>query len=467
MGKKGITFILSLFFLTNCSQSNIVSQVSDLRTPSSIDINDSQDGFSDSKNDQSIIGSQSLTGSSGTTSSEFDDEIKKWEDEGYICEGNLVYTNDYNDKKEYSIVGYYGKPKEIIIPDIFKGLPVGLIRGAFYNCQTLEKIHIGKNLRSISETSFENCISLKEITIDENNAVFFFDSGLLYARAKDSVLFTLIFCPCEVTGAITVLEETAYIQHGAFASYPKVNELHLGKNVDHIRANSTLIGLDYLNNITISNENTNYCSEDGVLFSKDKTELIFISPTRHTLYEIPESVGAIYGSFEKCTKLKDLTINSKIDRAYPLYCSTLENVYVDAQNECFKSVEGILYSKDLKEVIIVPPQKLNPSLVDSVEVIKEYAFLENINKKIVLPDAVRIIGDYAFPWHNKYLYNENIEEITFGNKVTKIGVCAFDGTINLKNVNYKGSQEEFSQIEILEYNDFLLNATINYNYSES
>lgn len=465
MSKKAMCLSLLLFFLISCNQSNSFDQISNSKeaflSMPYISSDNNYSTFDNSKN----VDNQSQTNSSEKPNTEFDEEIKRWEDQGYICENNLVYTNDYNDKKEYCVVGYYGKPKEIIIPDIFKGLPVGLIRGAFYNCQTLEKLHIGKNLRSISETSFENCISLKEITIDENNAVFFFDSGLLYARAKDSALFTLIFCPCEVTGAITVLEETAYIQHGAFASYPKVNELHLGKNVDHIGTNSTLIGLDYLNNITISNENTNYCSEDGVLFSKDKTELIFISPTRHTLYEIPESVETIYGSFEKCTKLKDLTINRKIDRAYPLYCSTLENVYVDAQNECFKSVEGILYSKDLKEVIIVPPQKLNPSLVDSVEVIKEYAFLENINKKIVLPDAVRIIGDYAFPWHNKYLYNENIEEITFGNKVTKIGVCAFDGTNNLKVVNYKGSQEEFSQIEILESNDYLLNATINYNYS--
>ena len=294
MSKKAMCLSLLLFFLISCNQSNSFDQISNSKEASlsmpyiSSDNNDST--FDNSKN----VNNQSQTNSSEKPNTEFDEEIKRWEDQGYICENNLVYTNAYNDKKEYCVVGYYGKPKEIIIPDIFKGLPVGLIRGAFYNCQTLEKLHIGKNLRSISETSFENCISLKEITIDENNAVFFFDSGLLYARAKDSALFTLIFCPCEVTGAITVLEETAYIQHGAFASYPKVNELHLGKNVDHIGANSTLIGLDYLNNITISNENTNYCSEDGVLFSKDKTELIFISPTRHTLYEIPESVETIY-----------------------------------------------------------------------------------------------------------------------------------------------------------------------------
>lgn len=439
--KKLMFMILSLLTLSSCTQFN-----------TSLDSRNNASEFSiseDSSKEEETV--------------DIEKEIMQWEKKGYVCDNNLVYSNEYNNQQEYFVVGYYGKPKSIVIPEYFNDLPVTQIKWAFVGCSSLEKLFISKNITSIWESSFDDCISLKEIVIDENNSSFFLDNGLLYKRSNDGLL-SLIISLSSVKGKVTLLEETVYINHYAFATYPQIEELYLGKNISYINSSATFEGLDHLNYIEVDKENSEYATIDGVLFSKDLKDLIFISPTRHIDYKIPETVESVYGSFEKCTKLKNLTINKNISKVYPLYSQTYENVYVSEENPHFTSVDGILYSKDLKTVLLVPPMKVNSALLDSVIEIASYAFLENSNEKIVLPDSVILINDYAFPFHNLYLYNEQLKEITIGKNVTKIGTCAFDGTINLKTVNYKGNQESFSQIEILEYNDYFLNADIIYNY---
>lgn len=431
--KKTIMILLSMFVLAGCNQFGENTNIS----------------LSSNKN-------PSVDSSKKETSMNIEEEIAEWEKKGYICENNLVYSNEYDDRNEYLVVGYYGKPKNIVIPEYFNGLPVTLIKFAFAGCDSLETIFISKNIKSISEGSFYDCVSLKEIVIDDNNPSFFMDNGLLYQRSSDEQL-ALIVSLSTVKGKVTLLDETVYISHYAFSSYPKIDELYLGKNINYISGYATFNGLDNLNYIEIEEDNNEYTTIDGVLFTKDLSTLVFISPTRHISYEIPEPVTAIGASFEKCTKLKNLTINKNLSSTNLLYCRTYENIYVNEDNANFASVDGILYSKDLKEVLLVPPMKVNPVLLDSVEAIATYAFLENINEKIILPESIITIGDLAcFGYKGK--------EITIGKNLKKIGTYAFDGAVNLETVNYKGSQKEFSQIEILEGNDLFLNANIVYNY---
>jgi hypothetical protein len=56
--------------------------------------------------------------------------------------------------------------------------------------------------------------------------------------------------------------------------------------------------------------------------------------------------------------------------------------------------------------------------------------------------------------------------VTIGNSVTSIGGSAFYGCNNLTTVNYKGTQEQWGQISIGSDNDYLTDATINYNYTD-
>jgi len=53
--------------------------------------------------------------------------------------------------------------------------------------------------------------------------------------------------------------------------------------------------------------------------------------------------------------------------------------------------------------------------------------------------------------------------ITIGKGVTNIGEMGFYNCSKLKNVYYKGSEQEWSNITIKNHNDSLTNATRHYN----
>ncbi len=66
------------------------------------------------------------------------------------------------------------------------------------------------------------------------------------------------------------------------------------------------------------------------------------------------------------------------------------------------------------------------------------------------------IGNYAF-------YGcSGLTSVTIGNSVTSIENSAFSNCISLKEVNYKGTQDQWNNIKIGENNSYLTNAKRNY-----
>ena len=78
---------------------------------------------------------------------------------------------------------------------------------------------------------------------------------------------------------------------------------------------------------------------------------------------------------------------------------------------------------------------------------------------ITIPDSVTSIGDSAFEWCS------GLTSVTMGDNVTSIGDGAFDWCSSLETVYYRGSEEEWNEIEIGADNDDLLNAEIIFNYT--
>lgn len=101
------------------------------------------------------------------------------------------------------------------------------------------------------------------------------------------------------------------------------------------------------------------------------------------------------------------------------------------------------------------------TLGNGIEKINASTFSDcNNMRSIIIPNSVTIIGEKAFD--NCF----SLEAVTIGNGVTKICQAAFEDCGGITNVNYVGSEEDFSKISIEEKNHTLTNATINYNYTE-
>lgn len=146
---------------------------------------------------------------------------------------------------------------------------------------------------------------------------------------------------------------------------------------------------------------------------------------------IPDSVTKIEdGAFWGCS-LTNVTIPAGVTSiAVGAFsnCSSLTAVDVDNDNMNYVSLDGVLYNKDISELIYCPGGKTSVSIPDSVTCIGQSAFgychkLTHVD----IPDSVETIGSFAFEL-------SALTSITVPESVTSLGACAFQWT-DLESAN--------------------------------
>ena len=161
------------------------------------------------------------------------------------------------------------------------------------------------------------------------------------------------------------------------------------------------------------------------------------SPRTVELSDTVQSIGRY--AFYYCDKLEKVSIGSGLSTigGYAFsYCSGLKEFSVSDNNQCFKSVDGILYDKKMTKILKVPT---NCGIMD---------FTVPDNVTTISNDA---IGDV-----------KTLTTIRIPRSVTAIESYAFDGCANLTDVYYAGSKSEWQAISIGDSNSPLSNATIHY-----
>ena len=95
----------------------------------------------------------------------------------------------------------------------------------------------------------------------------------------------------------------------------------------------------------------------------------------------------------------------------------------------------------------------------AVTEIADHGFDGSVAQRIVIPDSVTSIGDYAFS------YCSALESITIPNGVTSIGKYAFYNCTSLTDINYRGNSTQWEAISKGYRWDGNTGAySINYNY---
>ncbi len=106
----------------------------------------------------------------------------------------------------------------------------------------------------------------------------------------------------------------------------------------------------------------------------------------------------------------------------------LASINVDSTNTAYTSVNGILFTKDMTELVCYPTKAgTSYTVPSSVKKIGNYAFYYTRNmgiSAITLNEGLVEIGDYAFT------YNETIQSLTFPSTLKKIGKGAFMGSVS-------------------------------------
>ncbi len=292
---------------------------------------------------------------------------------------------------------------ELVIPSTYNGKPVARIGdNAFNGCTGLTGVTIPDSVTNIGEYAFRECTGLTSITIP--NSV--------------TVIEHSAFGDCSSLVDITIGSGVTSIGERAFSWCTGLTNIAIPDSVSSI-GRFAFIGCTSLTGIWVDEDNIVYSSDErGVLFNKDKTELIRAPQGMTGNYVIPDSVtsifavGAAYGgdtAFSGCTGLTSITIANGI--------TTLGQ-------EQFARCTGLT--------------------------------------SITIPDGVTNIDLCAF------LKCSGLINITIPDSVTSIDSSAFYECTGLTDVYYGGTEAQWTAVTIDEYgNDPLLNATIHYNYVET
>ena len=106
------------------------------------------------------------------------------------------------------------------------------------------------------------------------------------------------------------------------------------------------------------------------------------------------------------------------------------SINVSENNAIYSSIDGVVFSKDKKELIICPAGKTyRYEIPEGVTSIREWAFASCSSlTSIVIPEGVTSIGDYAFAECS------GITNIEIPESVTSIGECAFARCSSLTSI---------------------------------
>lgn len=99
--------------------------------------------------------------------------------------------------------------------------------------------------------------------------------------------------------------------------------------------------------------------------------------------------------------VKQVYIGKKLSKIATLlpFGTEVTDIFVDEENEYFKSIDGVLFSKDGKRLIMYPAGRDNTPYVipEGTEYIEKFAFyVDSLPERIEIPESVKEVGSNAF-----------------------------------------------------------------------
>ena len=326
--------------------------------------------------------------------------------------GDFEYEVLSETDKTCVITDYTGTATELEIPSILDGYTVTSIGDfAFFYCTSLTSINIPDDVTSIGVFAFGLCTSLTSMDI-----------------------------PDGVTS----------IGDSAFAECTSLTSINIPNSITSIGA-SAFIYCTSLTSIDVAADNPNYSSQEGVLFNKDKTELLMYPAKKiDTFYSIPDTVTSIEGSaFSDCTSLTSINIPTGVtsigDSAF-YRCTSLTSINIPdgvtyIGNRTFTDCSSLTNIDIPDSVTSIGGGAFsscraltNIDIPDSVTSIGASAFNGCTSlTSIEIPDGVTSIGDHAF------MGCTSLTSIDISDSVTSIGDSAFEGCTSMTSMDIPDS----------------------------
>ncbi len=225
--------------------------------------------------------------------------------------------------------------------------------------------------------------------------------------------------------------------------------LNIPKTVEEIS-----LGSEYIMSIKVEEENSNFCSVDGILYSKDKTT-VYKVPAYLATKDVVLEEGVTHIDYDACDWLETVeSITFPSTYVEDFYGNafwgsfSLKNYYVASGNTAYYDNDGIIYSRDGKEFVMCPPGRTGKvNIMAGVETIKDSAFTYcRYVSEITLPGTIKTIENGAFT------YCESITTLTLPDSLQTIpSGFSFHGFDSLTTVNISQNNQVFFSVGGMVY----------------
>ena len=221
-----------------------------------------------------------------------------------------------------------------------------------------------------------------------------------------------VFTDCTALTEIKLPNNSLWsLGNSAFGGCTGIKHFHIPGTVRGIH--NSFPGCTGIESITVDWMSTYYRCEDGILYTLDKSAIIFVYALNGTTLTIPKTVRSIQSS------ALDL-------------CTELERFECEEGSVYYTAADGVLYANtDQGKSLVMAPKKLAGKFVvpDDVAVILDSAFSScTMLTEVQLPSSLWWIGGASFR------FCSSLEKINIPENVTSIGQRAFEGCVLLSNI---------------------------------
>lgn len=397
---------------------------------------------------------------------------------------------------------------------------------AFENCMALKSIVFADSIDDVSRNAFRGCTNLSSVTFAKGK---YFDleslpkdcfpwgkddftqDGVRYTTHRDfdrkrTALLAVIDLPEDTENKTTFADVTtvkipARVEHygfiyevseckSAFKQFPSLKRLELPETIKKV----DMAKIENLQEVVVDEANTEFSTEDGILFNKQKTVLLSFPRGRNIRkYVIPDSVEKIAEdafngqpyieemvfpdsttaigkrAFAGCSSLREVHLGKNLksigiesfaytaierlvlppdarfvqqntwDGKTPFYGSKLKAFELEGENELYTVIDGILYIKThwgLRLRFCPPAYEGHLQIPEGVTTIGECSCWGCAElKSVFVPEGVETIGDNAFAGCTK------LESVEIDGHIDKLCRWCFAGCTALKEIDCIGVKE--------------------------
>lgn len=327
-----------------------------------------------------------------------------------------------------TVTEYIGKQTIIRIAEEYRGVPVTHVGTSFLGGMRVTEVIFADNITHIDDSAFHTQTALTTLKNTDGithigQAAFYMCYSLRMSELPKNiqVIGPNAFGDCEKISINKIPESVTHIGGHAFASCNALVDITImGGNLDTI-GYGAFYNCQNLNSVVIG---------EGVTILENRV----FERSGIKKITLPDSVVTLGESvFYGCEKLEEIHFGKSFEAFGELSfynCLKLNKITLSHENEHYSLLEGVLYTKDMERLVLYPVDdyRENVTIPDGVVILDDYVLMGARMRNLSIPDSVQIIGEQAFS------NNISLTTLDLGDGVTEIREGAFAYCKNLREV---------------------------------